>query len=219
MKKISTALVDIIKRNNFLIFGLQENLLNLSKTASYLKPLIETRVKKEIKESAVLMGLSRLNRDKTFKSSRLKVDKASSAINFTIKTNLCSYTYFNTSSLRQQLNDFYPALRGQKTYFTQSQGISEYSITIDEAQADLVEKHIKEKPKNARCGLISFDVQLHDDSYNQVGVISDILLQIAFQGISIHEVSSTYTELIFCVDQKDLKITVDTLCAFNSAKG
>jgi len=218
MKKISSAIVDIIARNNFLIFGLQYNLLNLSKTAAYLKPFIEIRTKKEVKETAILMGLSRINRDVVAKNTEKRKRNFSPAINFTIRTNLCSYTYFNNSTFRKQLDELFPEFRGQKSYFTQSQGINEYCIVVDESQSHLVEKLIKEKPKNARCGLISFDIEMHEDCYNTVGVISEILQQIAFQGISIHEVSSTYNELIFCVDQKDLKITVETLCAINDVK-
>lgn len=218
MKKISTALTEIIARNNFLMFGLKNNLLNLSKTASYLKPLVEIRTKKQVADSAVLMGLSRINRQALAKTKDLANKKQTLFINFTIKTNLCSFTYINTAELRKQLDTLYPQLRGQKGYFTQSQGISEYSITIDESQADLVKKYIKEKPKAKKFGLVSIDMQMHESFYNDVGVISEILQQIAYQGISVHELSSTYNELIFCVDSKNLKLTFDTLCLISEEK-
>lgn len=217
MKKISSAIMDIVEKNDFLLFGMQSGLLNLSKTAAYIRPFIESRTKKEVKESAVLMGLSRMNKE----VAKIKKKKANTSwiVNFTIRTNLCSYAFFNTAAFRHQLAELFPAFRGLKCYFTQSQGINEYSITIDQAQSHLVEKFIKEKPKSARCGLTSLNIELHENWYDTVGVISGILQKIAFQGISIHEISSTFNELIFCVDQKDLKITVDTLCAMNDLDG
>lgn len=219
MRKISTAINEIISNNSFLIFGLQTNLLNLSRTAMYIKPLVEARTKKDVKESAILMSLSRISRDEELAKIKNHVEDKPWVINFTVKTNLCSYAYFNTKAFRSQLAEMFPAISGQKCYFMQSQGMNEYTIIIDESQSHLVEKFIKESPKSARCGLTALTLELREDWYDTVGVISGILQKIAFQGISVHEVSTTFSELIFCVDQKDLKMTVETLCSIGEMRG
>ena len=216
MKKISTSLLEIIQNNEFLAFGLKNHLLNLSQTASYLKPFIEARTKKEVTESAILMGLSRLNREKIAKKSKKDIKKENPIINFSIRTNLTSLTYYNNSTFRSQLNDFYPDLRGHRGYFTQSQGINEYSIIIDSSLLYIIEKHIKERPKNKKENLISFNIQMKDEYYEEAGVIAKLLDKIAFQGINVYEISSTYAELIFYVDEKDMKLTVETLCSMNN---
>lgn len=215
MRKISTALLEMIENNDFLSFGLKNHLLNLSQTAAYLKPFIEARTKKEVRESAILMGLSRLNHEKIAKKSKKQANKDLPIINFSVRTGLCALTYFNTSHFRMQLNDVYDGLREYKGYFTQSQGINEYSIIIDPTLSDLVEKCIKEKPKNKKDRLISFSIQMKDEYYEEAGVIAKVLDRIAFQGINIYEISSTYAELIFYVDEKDMKLTFETLLSLS----
>ena len=216
MNKISSALIEIIQNNDFLAFGLKNKLLNLTQTAAYLKPFIKERTKKDVRESAILMSLSRLNKSKLPSEKAKKGDMDSLIINFSIMTNLCALTYYNNSAFRSQLNNLYAGLKGHKGYFTHGQGINEFSIIVDPSFLSLIRKYIKEKPKNIKDKLISFNIQMKEEYYNQSGIIAKLLDRIAFQGINIYEISSTYSEIIFYVDEADMKLTFDTLCSISN---
>ena len=64
MIKISDALKEIVKSNNFLDYGLSHGILNITQTADWIKPLVEVRTKKNVSKSALIMALSRIMRVK-----------------------------------------------------------------------------------------------------------------------------------------------------------
>lgn len=63
MIKISDAVQGIVIANPVLTAGLHESILNLSQTARRIHSLVEARVQKPATPSAIIMALSRLQRD------------------------------------------------------------------------------------------------------------------------------------------------------------
>jgi len=65
MRKISDHLKEIINSQPYLLFGFNHGLFNLTKLAKFLKHYIEAQTKKEERDTAILMNLSRLKISKT----------------------------------------------------------------------------------------------------------------------------------------------------------
>jgi hypothetical protein len=208
MLKISDSLKEIVESNNMLEFGLQHRLFNLSQLTKFLKPLVEVRVKKEVGDSALLMSLSRLQRE-----SRKEVSSIEEfpIINLTVHSELASMTFLASSSVLKKINQVYAEVQKKKNYMTLSQGTSEITIIINENLVELVTERLGVKPIFVKNGLSSVGLKFNP-KYNDVpGFFYHVLQKVALQGISIHEISSTYTELILYIEQGSIKLAFDTL--------
>jgi pyridoxine 5'-phosphate synthase PdxJ len=67
--KTSEALEQVIAGNPFLQFGLAHRLYNLSELAKIVQPIVEVRIGKTVQRTALVTGLSRLQ--KRFKRGSL----------------------------------------------------------------------------------------------------------------------------------------------------
>lgn len=208
MLKISSAISEIIENNPFLMFGFYNRLFNLTSLARFLKPQIETRTKKDVKSAAVLMNLSRAQ--KRIKEKAILADKYEIS-NLTVNYNLCVVTYYRNQDIYNKLFKFYGEVQERKEFMALSQGNREITVIISESVLDLLRKKIIEKPKYFRNGLCSLGINFQEKYLNNPGLLFYLTQQLVMQNINIREVSSTSTELIFYIDQKDVKIAFDTL--------
>jgi len=208
MLKISDSIKEIVNNNAFLSFGVCNRLLNLSRVAEFIKPLIETRVKKEVKTSAILMGLSRFQQEKC---NQKVITEKYEINNLTVYSNLCSMTFFESYEVRKKLSEIYKEIKSQNGRITLIQGVDEVAIIIDEDKASIIEKFITEKPKNIQKSLAALGIYFDPKHYETPGFIHHITQQIAFQGISIYEIASTFTELTIYVEQKNIRLLFDTI--------
>lgn len=208
MLKISDSLREIANSDNLLKTGLYHRLFNLSKTARFLKPLVETRTKKPVGFSALLMSLSRLQGE--IGKSIPKIQDFS-IINLTVYSELCSMAFVASPKVLNNIHKIQTEIQKQGGYLTLSQGTSEVTIITNEKFIDSVTNSLFEKPKYVKRDLSSLGLKF-DAKYNDLpGWFYYVLQSIALQGISVHEISSTYTELILYVDKKDIKLSFETI--------
>lgn len=208
MLKISDSLKSIVDGNSFIKFGLYNRLLNLSKLAVFIKPLVETRVKKEVSLNALLMGLSRLQNEKMKEVP--SIDRFS-IIDMTVNSDLCSMSFFANQTALENMNKVHTEIQKRKGYITLNQGTTEISIIVNESMVGTVLKLMKDKPKSNKYDLASIGLRF-DSGYNDTpGFLHYVMQQIALQGISIYEISSTYTELILYIEERNMKLSFDTL--------
>lgn len=209
MKKISDALKEIISNNQFLAYGLSNKLLNLTQLAKYLKPLIETRTKKNLKSaSALLMMLSRLQKEYGKKIKAINKFKIN---NITAYSGLSIYTYSKNYSFLAQLSKLYAALEHYNSYITLGQGTDEITLIINEAGSNELKKYIKDQPKHFSKNISALSVKFSEKYHHESGLLYYLIQEVALQGINIKEIASTYTEIIFYVDEKDFKLLFDTV--------
>lgn len=109
MIKISDVVQEVIKANPSLDFAFHHRLLNLSQVARFIRPTVETRARKEVSESAVLMSLSRLQ-------SRLGEGPSLSTRQFyldkvTIHSGLCNFTLANNIQVVRKMNQLLARVR------------------------------------------------------------------------------------------------------------
>lgn len=209
MKKISDALEEIISANQFLAYGLQNRLLNLTQLAKFLKPLVEARSKKELRSaSALLMMLSRLQRERSKKVKKLERFKVK---NITAYSNLAIYTFSKSQSFLAQLSKLYTAIEHRHSYMTLGQGTDEITLIVNESGQEELKRHISDKPKHHSQNIAALSIKYSEDYYNSPGMLYYLIQQVTLQGINIKEINSTYTEIVFYVDDRDLKLLFDTV--------
>jgi aspartokinase len=208
MKSIPEALQQAVERDGFLHFGLANGVLNLTKTAKFLRPLIESRTKKSVSVSALTMALSRLKFKKRKTNTHLRNIKLT-ALN--IHKNLVEVTYEHTVQNVAAIEKAEKEVRRGGAYIAITFGTTEVTILIDAEHVSQITHLVSSRPKVTIRGLAAVAVQFDETYIPHVGMVYALIQQMTFQNINIIEFSSTYTELVFYVSEKDLRLTFDTL--------
>jgi len=208
MLKLTDSVKEIISKNSFLNIGICSRLLNLSHVAKFIKPLVEARTKKDVKVGAILMSLSRLQKEAHKLAS---LTEKFEITNLTVYSSLCSITFFESQGIQNKISEIYKEIKKNNGRITLIQGVGEIAVIIDENQITVIEKYITEKPKNIQKNLAALGIYFNPKHYETPGFIHYITQQIAFQGISIYEISSTFSEITIYVDQKNIRLLFDTI--------
>lgn len=209
MLRLADALSDIIGSNPFLQFGLSQKLLNLSQLSRYIQPQVEARTKKEVQPSAILMALSRMQREvskKNLKRDSISIDHLS------IQTGLSTLTFAKSLEAHKAVEKVYASAQKKNAYATVSEGTNQITVILDSAFADKMTDSIQQKPLYRHDNITAISV-LFDESFTRdgPGFVALILQQLMLQSINIVELSSTFTELILFVDERDTKLAFETL--------
>lgn len=205
---ISTIQVveDLIKQTPFLETALVSGMINCSSLARSLKPEIEKRLFKDIKEGAIVMALKRV-------STRLKgtLTKNEEIIkklgDITIRSNLVNYTFLNSPTLGEAQDKILAETAGRKDIFiTISNGVSQVTLIASEAVGNDVKEIFKgETIINNLKNLSSLTIKIPKESTKIPGVLYSILKILAWEGVNLIEVISTYTELTLILETKDIE--------------
>lgn len=103
MISISDTLEEIIQNQPFIEEGLARGIVNLSAFAREIKPDIEKRLFKDIKEGAIVMALKRIS--ERLSKNTLKLRQLS-LTDLTVKSNLTEYTFKTSESLPDKQRAF-----------------------------------------------------------------------------------------------------------------
>ena len=210
MRKISDHLKEIINSQPYLLFGFNHGLFNLTKLAKFLKPYIEAQTKKDVRDTAILMTLSRLKISKTNNSKNTH-----KILNLSVHSNLCSLTYARDGMVLKKVNDFFSKANTPLDFTSLNTSTTEITIITTEDIYKQLNEEISNKPKSIKTRLSSISVQFKPSS-NNPGLLYFLIQQISVQNINIQEISSTYSELIFFLDKKDINLAFET---FNTLLG
>ncbi len=208
MLKISDALRELIEENATLHFGFHHRLLNLSQTARFLRPAIEARVKKPARDSAIVMNLSRLQRELDQGPEPLPeffVD------NISVQPGLCALTIAKTPSAYGELNRLFSAIQERNGFITLTQGSGETTIIISVDSLALARRTLSEKPRYEQGGLGSVSVKFNERYLAVKGLLYMLLQQVALQNINVVEVASTATEFTIYMAEGDVELAFESI--------
>ncbi|MFC1810657.1 hypothetical protein ACFLZH_04105 [Patescibacteria group bacterium] len=208
MINISNSLKEIIQSNPYLQFGFAHRLLNLTQLAKFIKPIVECRTKKEIKTTALVMNLSRLQKVYTKIMPQTK-DFILDSIN--ISSNLLTVTYNKTESNQKNTSKLHELIKKKNGYINITESNKEITLVTEGRYFDLIDKTIDEKPKYINKGVSAISVSFNEKYYDYPGILYVLFQQLTLQGINVIELSSTFTEVILYVEEKDVKLAFDTL--------
>ena len=208
MLSIPEAVRRAIETDGFLHFGLANNVLNLSKTARFMKPLVEARTKKTASVSAITMALSRLKVGKrranaAFKSVKLEAIR--------VTKNLAELTYDKTGENIRAVEKAEAEVRRSGAFIVATIGTRELTVITEADKVPALRKMFPSPPKVLVPDIVAVGVEFDEKYIPQVGMFYTLIQQLTFQNINIVEFSSTYTELVFYLHKKDLKLAFDTL--------
>lgn len=205
MISISDALEEVIQGYPLIEEGLSKGIINYSAFAREIKPQLEKRLYKDIKEGALVMALKRI-------SLKLSERKGVKNIPFTlsdltVKSNLSEYTFENSETLLEKQRQLFNAnIHKKDTFFTFTQGIWETTLIASSEIAKKIKTIFAGENMTAHINnLSSITIRTPKEMVYTPGVDYNILKRLAWENINIVEILSTYTELTMIFEDKDVE--------------
>jgi len=204
MITVSEVVESIVRRTPFLEEALSRGILNLSALAREIKPEIEKELMKKVREGAIVMGLKRLS-SKIKKTHNKQRSFFKNPPDLMVRSNLVEITILNSESLLNRQKRLLEQIKSVQNYFlTFTQGIYETTIIVSK---NLEEKLLKifeaEKIISKFENLSSITIQLPEGSALIPGIYSFILKALAWEGINLIEVVSTFNEFTIILESKN----------------
>ncbi|WP_299105735.1 hypothetical protein [uncultured Tenacibaculum sp.] len=209
MKTIQEAVEITIRKTPFIEEALHEKLINVSSLARLILPEVSQLLKKEVKVGAVMMAINRLS---PVNELRVRKNIKRLALNLgdvIVRSDLCDYTFRNTTSLLREIAKLLSKSADSNDYFlTVSQGIFETNIVISKNLQPFIEEIFKNETLiNNVNDLASITIKLPKENLEQSGVYYFILKQFAWANIAVQEVISTTHEMTIVVKERDVNET------------
>lgn len=209
MKTIQEAVEITIRKTPFIEEALNEKLINVSSLARVILPDVSKLLKKEIKVGAVMMAINRLSPANELRVRRNIKKLALDLGDVIVRSDLCDYTFKNTSSLLKEIAKILSKSADSNDYFlTVSQGIFETNIVTSKNLQPFVEDIFKKETLiNNVNNLASITIKLPEGNLEQSGIYYFILKQFAWANIAVQEVISTTHEMTIVVKEEDVNET------------
>lgn len=204
MITIPETVEQIISASPFLEEALTEGIINYSALARKIKPEVERRLLKDVQTGAILMALRRLS--KKFKPANTLKKIIHSNNDLIVRSNLIEFVIPNTEFTIGMHKKLIKLAELEEQYFmTITEGVFETTII---ASTDLYEQ-IKavlpsEKLVSQLTNLSSVTIHLPTSNVYSPGLYYFFLKALAWEGINVIEVVSSYTELTIVLENKDV---------------
>lgn len=215
MISINDALEEIISHYPFIEEGINKGIINYSAFARQVKPQIEKRLYKSIKEGAVVMALKRISEKQ---NKQVKGQKAVALTDLTVRSNLTEFTFLNSESLRDNQRELFNKLADKKDVFCAvSQGIRETTFIASVDAVLAIQRIFSSQTLIAKIDQLStITIHLPKQVVHIPGVYYQILKMLAWKNINVIEVLSTFTELTIIVSSKDIDQAFSTIKDLNN---
>lgn len=204
MITIPEVVEKIVRKTPFLEEGLNQGIINLSALARLIKKEVEKGTMKEVKVGAILMALKRLPKTATLRPKALEVLKKSHDL--IVRSGLTEITVLNTNFSVEKHKEIIEILGEERKFFlTITQGIFETTIIFSNELKRNIEKIFKKEKIIAQfTNLSSITIRLPGKIVLTPGVFYTILKLLAWEGINIVEVVSTFSEFTIILENKEV---------------
>ncbi len=213
MITIPEAVESIVHKIPFLEAGLAGGILNLSALARVIRPEVKKMIYKDVTEASIIMALRRLPVKKgSLRNLRKGHWKEYEMI---VRSNLAEFTVFNSDLSASKYKNLLQLIDVQKGhFFTVTQGIFQTTIiTSKDLEKQVLKILARVKIVSRFSNLSSITLRLSQETVKTPGAYYFILMQLAWHGINLIEVVSTFTEFTVILNEKE----VDR--AFSALKG
>jgi hypothetical protein len=215
MITIATAVEELVRGAPFLEEGLAAGLLNLSALARRLRPQLERELHKQVGEAAVMMALRRLAPQVAARHAGL-VDLLRRMRDLTVRSNLVEFTFRISPTTLQGQRELLHAVAAQRDVFlTITRGVYEVTLIASSSIEKQIESAFRDEALVSRLSdLSAIILALPVDSVTVPGVHYALLKQLAFLGLNVVEVVSTYSELTLVLAKADVDRAFSALKRF-----
>lgn len=203
MITIQEAVEEIISAYPFLEELIIEGIVNYSALARKIKKDVRKRTYKNGKTGAIVMALRRFSQKIKPEIKLRKLLKGSNDI--TVRSSLVEFVVKHYNFSADKYQKIIKIAQGKEYFITVTQGIFETVIIASNQLSEKIEK-ILEKEKIAYIikDLSSITIHLPEDNVSMVGVYYLFLKVLAWHGINIIEVISTYSELTLIISNNQV---------------
>lgn len=203
MVTISRVVEKIVEENPFIQEALSRGIINYAALAEEFKPRVDRELKENVKESAIMMALRRLEEriDKSF-AKKAKFDKNSDIF---IKSDLFEISIKTSRKTFSKIKEIYEHIDHEKDFLTITQGLTQVTIIANNRnKAKIIDVLSGEKIVKEIKNLASIGTTLKPSSTEEVGYFYLLTRAFAWENIPIVEIVSTLNELTFIVNEKDV---------------
>lgn len=203
----SQLVEEAIVKSPFLEEGLAQGLINYSALARQLQPEFEARLYKKLETGSIVMALKRLSKKLSTKSDPRLADVLKKLTDFTVRSNIASYTFQNSPTLGvKQQRVMEETIEIPNSFLTITDGVFETAFFASANLEKIIEERFQnEHLKNKQTGLSSITIILPEAALQVSGVYYSILKSLAFEGINFYEVVSSFTELTIFLSSEDVE--------------
>ena len=204
MITVPSAVEQILKKRPFIEEAFSQELINLSSLARLILPEVRELTFKEVKEGAILMALKRL--PKTLRSASRIKDVLGKSHDLIARSNLAEFTVLNSDfSIEKHKKIIKEAEETKKYFLTITQGVFETTIIISKELKERIEEILgKGKVISQFDNLSSITIRLPGKTVLTPGVYYTILKYLAWEGINVVEVVSTFSEFTVILENKEV---------------
>lgn len=202
MVSISHVVEDIVKHRPYLSESLAAGIINVSSLARQLQQDVEKALKKEVNTGAIVMALNRLAPYLQVRE-QVQLNKLLSNMgDIILRSNLCDYTYKNSSTLLDcHIEVLKNLVNNDEIFYTMVQGVFETNIVISDTMEPLMTDFFKDEMCLFRQnGLSSVTLKLPKGNSMQAGFYYTIMKELSWEGINLTEVISSTNEFTVVVD-------------------
>lgn len=216
MISISSIVKETVKNSPFLREALSLGILNHSALARFLKPRVEKKLLKKVSLESLVIALSRieknLKKEKKFLEDKLK-KVFRNKVDLILRTDLVEYSFLNSPNLINKLFNFFD----KEEFFVFSRGSAETTIVFHSKNEKKFKKVMeKEKVIKKIENLASISICLPEKVLDLPGVYYFFLSLLAFEGINVIEIFSTFRELTLLLENKKVARAFEILKDFFS---
>lgn len=204
MITVPEAAKKIVERSRYLSEAMSKGLINLSSLARYIKPEIEEMLFKDVSEASIIMALKRLETELKPQVQYKNVFKAPPEM--IVRSNLVEITIANSENLAKKCAKVFDLYAGQQKYFfALTEGIAETTIVVsNELHDEILNVFEGEKILVTFTNLSSITIRQPKEITYTPGIVYFFLKSLAWEGINVMEVVSTYLELTIVLEDKEI---------------
>lgn len=205
MITIQSAVEEIVSKSPHLESALAAGIVNSSALTRQIRKEIEKRLFKDVNEGAVIVAINRLAMSLRKKRSDIKPFTVS-LNDLAVKSNLIEFTFVNSPNLIIKQRELLEKIGAQKgSFLTLTQTLYQTTLIANSVFEKEVRKIFKgETLLSNLTKLSAITLTLSEETVKTPGVYNFVLNKLAWFGINVIEVVSSFTELNLIVEDTEV---------------
>lgn len=205
MNKVSDIVKTIVDDSEIASSALNEGILNLSAYAKNIHAQVEKRAMKPVKQGTIVAALARYSKEAVEPFA-----PEVSLRDISVKSRLTEIAFEQSTSNRERIRRLYQSeMFKEADFLTITHGVRELSIIVsDSLTNDLMKIFEGESPRIKIGNLCGLTVSFDSHYIHEPGQTFALVRKLAIKRINIVEIVSTFTELTFILDDKDIELAL-----------